>query len=256
MQRFRITTTFVLLLVLGGAAPAFAVDTVPVTIVAEYPHDRTAFTQGIHWHDGRLYESTGLYGRSTLREVELDTGKVLRGRALDRREFGEDITVVGTRLYQLTWHNGYAHVWDVASFEPLARLSYAYRGEGWGLTYDGESLITSDGSARLRFVDPTTLAVERELVVRADGEPVEDLNALQWIDGRIYANVWQTTRIAEIDPTTGEVLRYLDLAPAVERVGPIDLSEESPNGIAWDPDGRRVFVTGKLWPKLFEITWE
>ena len=253
MQRFRTLTVFFLLL----CAPAHAVETTPVTIVAEYPHDAQAFTQGIHWHDGRLYESTGLYGRSSLREVELDTGRVLRRRDLGAREFGEDLTVVGSRLIQLTWHNRYAYVWDLLALEPLTRVRYAHRAEGWGLTYDGESLITSDGSARLRFVDPISFAVRRELTVTADGEPLTQLNALQWIDGKLYANVWQTTRIAEIDPATGEVTRYLDLAPAVARLGrDIDLTEESPNGIAYDADKQRVFVTGKLWPKLFEVEWE
>lgn len=254
MQRFHFKTWLALLLIASGVA--HAVETVPVTVVAEYPHDERAFTQGIHWHDGRLYESTGLYGQSSLREVELETGAVIRRVDLERREFGEDITVVGSRLIQLTWHNRYAHVWDVATFEPIARVGYAHRDEGWGLTYDGESLITSDGSARLRFVDPIRFSVRREITVTADGEPVTNLNALQWIDGKVYANVWQTTRIAEIDPATGAVSRFLDLAPTVARLGrAIDISDETPNGIAWDADGERVFVTGKLWPKLFQVEW-
>ena len=254
MQRFRTSTFFFLLF---AATAVHAVETAPVTIVAEYPHDTGAFTQGIHWHDGRLYESTGLYGRSSLREVELETGRVLRKRDLGAREFGEDLTVVGSRLIQLTWHNRYAHVWDLMTLEPITRVRYAHRDEGWGLTYDGESLITSDGSARLRFVHPISFAIQRELTVTADGEPLANLNALQWIDGKLYANVWQTTRIAEIDTSSGEVTRFLDLAPAVALLGrDIDISEESPNGIAYDPEYGRVFVTGKLWPKLFEVTWE
>ena len=247
---------FILIILLAlVATPAFAVPVFPVTVVAQYPHDRDAFTQGLHWHDGRLYESTGLYGRSSLREVELTTGRVIRKVALDRREFGEDITVVGDHLIQLTWQNGYAHVWDLVSLERVSRVRYAHRDEGWGLTYDGDALITSDGSADLRFVDPVTFKIRRTITVRADGEPVDQLNAMQFIDGKLYANVWQTTRIAEIDPATGAVTAFIELAPLLERLGDVDVRVESPNGIAWNPDARRLFVTGKLWPLLFEVTW-
>lgn len=253
MHRLHPTSLFVLALSL--AWPAFAVPVFPVTIVAEYPHDSRAFTQGLYWHDGRLFESTGLYGESTLREIELESGRVIRSIPLDRREFAEDITVVAGRLFQLTWENGYAHVWDVDSLERVGRLRYQHRDEGWGLTYDGESLVTSDGTARLRFVDPETFAVRRTVTVCADGEPVRHLNALQYIDGKIYANIWQTTRIAEIDPATGDVTAFIELGPLVERIGQIDVSLASPNGIAYDVDGKRVFATGKLWPLLFEIRW-
>ena len=246
---------FVSLVLALAASAACAVPVFPVTVVAAYPHDARAFTQGLHWHDGRLYESTGLYGRSTLREVELDTGRVVRSVDLDRREFGEGITVVDGRLVQLTWQNHYAYVWDPATFEPVSRVRYAHDDEGWGVAYDGESLVTSDGSAVLRFVDPATFAVRRTVTVHAAGEPLEQLNALQFIDGKLYANVWQTTRIAEIDPATGAVTAFIELAPLLPRLGDIELRVESPNGIAWDPDGGRLFVTGKLWPLLFEVTW-
>ena len=248
-------TLFLLLLTALCASPASAVPVHPVSIVAEYPHDARAFTQGLHWHDGRLYESTGLYGQSTLREVALDSGRVVRSVPLDRREFGEDITVVGGQLLQLTWQNHYAYVWDLETFEPISRIRYAHLDEGWGVAYDGTSLVTSDGSAELRFVDPDTFEVQRRVTVRAAGEPLAHLNALQFIDGKLYANVWQTTRIAEIDPATGDVTAFVELAPLLARLGDIDVRVESPNGIAWDPDGRRVFVTGKLWPRLFEVTW-
>ncbi|MEX0900285.1 MAG: glutaminyl-peptide cyclotransferase [Gammaproteobacteria bacterium] len=251
----RLRPISLILFALAFALPACAVPVVPVTIVAEYPHDPRAFTQGLHWYDGRLFESTGLYGESTLREVDLESGIVLRSVSLDRREFGEDITVVGGRLIQLTWENRYAYVWDVDTFEPLDRIRYRHRDEGWGLTFDGESLITSDGSDRLRFIDPNTFAERRSVVVRADGEPVTRLNALQYIDGKVYANLWQTTRIAEIDPMSGDVIAFIELGPLVERLGQVDVSVASPNGIAYDSEGKRVFVTGKLWPVLFEVTW-
>ena len=246
---------FVSLVLALAASAACAVPVFPVTVVAEFPHDTGAFTQGLHWHDGRLYESTGLYGRSSLREVELDTGRIVRSVDLDRREFGEDITVVGGHLIQLTWQNHYAHVWDLEAFEPVSRIRYSHRAEGWGLAYDGDSLVTSDGSADLRFVDPDTFSVRRTLTVRANGEPLAQLNALQFIDGKLYANVWQTTRIAEIDPASGDVTAFIELAPLLPHLGDVDLRVESPNGIAWDPDGGRLFVTGKLWPLLFEVTW-
>ena len=254
MHRLRPISLFVFALVF--AVPACAVPVVPVTIVAEYPHDRGAFTQGLHWHDGRLFESTGLYGESTLREVDLESGIVLRSVPLDRREFGEDITVVDGRLIQLTWQNRYAYAWDPDTFEPLDRVRYRHDDEGWGLTYDGESLITSDGSDRLRFIDPVTFAERRSVFVTADDRPVTRLNAMQYIDGKVYANVWQTTHIVEIDPADGKVTAFIELGPLVERIGPIDVSVESPNGIAFDPDSKRVFVTGKLWPLLFEVTWK
>ncbi len=254
MHRLRPISLF--LFALAFALPACAVPVHTATIVAEYPHDTRAFTQGLHWYDGRLFESTGLYGESTLREVELASGEVLRRVALDRREFGEDITVVAGRLIQLTWENRYAYVWDIDTFEPLDRLRYRHRDEGWGLTYDGESLITSDGSALLRFIDPDSFAVKRSIMVTADGEPVTRLNAMQVIDGKIYAHVWQTTRLAEIDPATGDVTAFVDLNPLLERAGITDIRVESPNGIAYDADGKRIFVTGKLWPLLFEVTWK
>lgn len=244
------TLTAILLAV--AALPALAVPTYPVEVVARHPHDTDAFTQGIAWHDGILYESTGLYGASTLRIVALDSGRVQRSVALDRREFGEDVTVLDGRVWQLTWLNGSAYAYDPQTLERVARVRY--RGEGWGLTNDGGRLITSDGSAVLRFRDPRTFRELRSVTVTAGGEPVAMLNALQYIDGRVYANVWQTTRIAEIDPETGEVTAWIELAPLLEHLGfTPDLAVESPNGIAFDSDGRRLFVTGKLWPWLFEV---
>ncbi|MCA1798172.1 MAG: glutaminyl-peptide cyclotransferase [Xanthomonadaceae bacterium] len=253
MRAFR--AILVTLAALCAALPLHAVPVYPVEVVQRHPHDRAAFTQGLVWHDSRLYESTGLYGRSTLREVELHSGRVLRSAPLDRREFGEDVTVFGGVLYQLTWLNarGYSYNPDT-----LARTGrFRYPGEGWGLTHDGCLLITSNGSSVLRFLDPATKSVVRTVEVTLDGRPLDLLNALQYIDGKVYANVWQTTRIAEIDPDSGEVTALIELAPLLEQLGfEPDLAVESPNGIAFDPDGRRLFVTGKLWPWLFEVKVE
>jgi glutaminyl-peptide cyclotransferase len=248
----RPTVIAVALCALAAAFAAVAVPVHPVEVVRTHPHDRHAFTQGLAWHADRLYESTGLYGRSTLRIVDLESGRVLRHFALDHREFGEDITVLDGRLYQLTWHNQRAYVYDPDTLKRTGRFRYA--GEGWGLTHDGERLIASDGSATLRFFDPRSFRETRRLEVTAAGEPLDMLNALETVDGRIYANVWQTTRIAEIDPANGEVLAFIELAPLLEHLDfAPDLAVESPNGIAFDPDARRLFVTGKLWPLLFEV---
>lgn len=233
----------------------FAVPVVPVEVVASYPHDSTAFTQGLVINQGRLFESTGLYGRSTLREVDLVSGTVVRQVRLDRREFGEGITVFGGRIYQLTWANQRAYVYDLDTFEQLRRFSY--RGEGWGLTNNGEHLIMSDGSAELRFLDPATFRESHRVAVTADGEPLTMLNELVYMDGKVYANVWLTTRVAIIDPITGEVEAFLDLQPLIPHLGfEPRMDYESPNGIAYDEATGRFFATGKLWPLLFEIRWE
>jgi glutaminyl-peptide cyclotransferase len=236
------------------ASLAFALPVYPVEVVAEFPHDRSAFTQGIVWHDGRLFESTGLYGRSTLREVEFETGRVLRKSFLDYREFGEGLTVSDGKLVQLTWRNGRAHIHDPATLDRLGTLRYD--GEGWGLTGDGTHLYMSDGSATIRVLDPADFSVVRRIQVSAAGEPLDMLNAMQWVEGRIFVNVWQTTRIAIVDPESGAVDAFVDLTPLFERLDfQPNLADESPNGIAFDADGRRLFVTGKLWPKLFQIRY-
>lgn len=234
------------------ATPALAVLPVQrVAVVATYPHDRGAFTEGLFWHGGRLFESTGLEGRSTIREVRLADGKVLRRRTLPPDVFGEGIVAWGDRLIGLEWQTGRGSVWSLARFSPLRR--FAYKGEGWGLTRDARRLIMSDGTDRLRFLDPLTLAETGRVAVRAEGRPVARLNELEWIDGEVWANIWQTDRIARIDPKTGRVKGWIDLTgllPPGERLaGDTDVL----NGIAWDAKRRRVFVTGKNWPKLYEI---
>jgi glutaminyl-peptide cyclotransferase len=231
---------------------AFAVPVIPAEVVARYPHDPAAFTQGLLWHDGRLYESTGLYGRSSLREVELETGQIVRRHDLPRREFGEGITAVDGRIIQLTWRNGQAHVYDPHCLQRVD--GFRYDGEGWGLTHDGASLVMSDGSDTLQFRDPDGFALQRSVRVTFEDEPLRMLNALQWVDGRIYANIWTTPYIAVIEPETGVTEALIDLTPLFTRLDrDPDLSYESPNGIAYDPERQRLFVTGKLWPWVFEI---
>jgi glutamine cyclotransferase len=219
-------------------------------VVREFPHDPEAFTQGLIYRDGFLYESTGLNGRSSLRKVELETGKVLQRRAIDEQYFGEGLTDWGSRLIQLTWQTNVGFVYDLATFAPQS--TFEYPGQGWGLTHDDRRLIMSDGSADLRFLDPSTQRELGRLRVHDRGAPVEYLNELELVDGQVYANVFQTDRVAVIDPASGRVTAWIDLSgllrPSVRRG-----TEDVLNGIAYDAAGRRLFVTGKLWPRLFEI---
>jgi len=219
-------------------------------IVAAYPHDPAAFTQGLAIEAGQLYEGTGQYGASTIRRVVLSSGRPEKQRALNQRYFGEGIAILNGLLYQLTWQNGVAVVYDVNTFDNLRTLQYD--GEGWGLTHDGHELIMSDGSATIRFRDPETFAVTREIEVRDQGMPVAKLNELEYIDGEIWANIWYDDRIARISPADGTVLGYIDLTklyPQSARGG----SEAVLNGIAYDAAAKRLFVTGKNWPQLYEI---
>jgi glutamine cyclotransferase len=219
------------------------------TMVHSYPHDRDAFTQGLEYADGVLYEGTGLKGRSSIRRVKLETGEVLQSRPLDAVHFGEGVTIFGNQLFQLTWQSGLALVYDRATFAP--RSTYRYRGEGWGLTHDRASLIMSDGTEYLRFLDPATFAERRRVRVLGVGEPVKNLNELEYVKGEVLANVWLTDFVVRIDPQTGRVTGYVDfsgLLPLVQRGQDAVL-----NGIAYDAAGDRLFVTGKLWPRLYEV---
>jgi len=215
-----------------------------------YPHDPRAFTQGIEYRDGALYEGTGLNGQSTLRKVELATGKVLQQVAVPPEYFGEGITTWGETILQLTWQSQLGFVYDRNTFKQLR--TFKYMGEGWGLTHNADAIIMSDGSASLRFFDPKTLTETRRLLVTDAGIVIRDLNELEWVNGEIYANVWQTNFIARISPATGRVLGWINLTglltPEDQQRGADVL-----NGIAYDTAARRLFVTGKLWPKLFEI---
>jgi glutamine cyclotransferase len=220
-------------------------------VVAEYPHDPEAFTQGLILVDGQLYEGTGLNGRSELRLVDLETGDVLQSHALDSEYFGEGITVFGDRIFQITWQTQTAFVYDRETFEQIGTFSYDT--EGWGLTHDDTSLIMSDGSDQLFFRDPDTFEVTRQITVRDGDMPIDRLNELEYVDGFIWANVWQTTYIARIDPETGAVVDWLDLAALDEQMRVTGQQVDVLNGIAWNPESATLYVTGKLWPTLFEI---
>ena len=219
-------------------------------IVHTYPHDPRAYTQGLVYIDGHLYESTGLNGRSSLRMVELATGRILQSAPVPQQYFAEGLTAWGSTLVQLTWQSHVAFVYDRFSFRLLRTLHYDC--DGWGLTADGNNLILSDGTAEIRFFDPATFREVRQIYVSDHGQPVTDLNELEYIHGQIYANVWHTDRIARISPSTGRVLGWIDLAGLLAP-GEVSDPEAVLNGIAYDAVHDRLFVTGKLWPKLFEI---
>ena len=219
-------------------------------VVNSYPHDTAAFTQGLVYEDGFLYEGTGLAGQSSLRKVDLTTGKVLQSVNLPEALFGEGITVFGDRIVQLTWTTRVGFVYDKKSFEKVGE--FAYLTEGWGLTHDGKQLIMSDGTSTLYYLDPKTFALTGKIEVSYEGTPVVKLNELEYIKGQIYANVWQTDRIARISPKTGEVVAWIDLGGLLQREnypGKADVL----NGIAYDTRKGWLFVTGKLWPKVYEI---
>jgi len=218
-------------------------------VVRSYPHDPSAFTQGLVYHDGVLYESTGLEGQSSLRRVRLENGEVLQIHRLPPRYFAEGIAVWRDRIIQLTYKTEIGFVYDRQSFKQLR--TFTYSGEGWGLTHDGTRLIMSDGSSFLRFLDPESLQETGRVQVRDGGTPVEQLNELEFIKGEVFANVWQSDRIARIDPTSGRVTRWIDLSGLLDPRTARDV--DVLNGIAYDAAGDRLFVTGKLWPRLFEI---
>lgn len=241
-------------LCLAGVCVVWAIsrDAAPpvsgVRVVNEFPHDPRAYCQGLVFSAGSLYEGTGKYGESTLRHVELETGKVLKSIAIDRRHFGEGITILDDKIYQLTWKSHIGFIYDRETLQSLGTFRVA--GEGWGLTHDGTHLILSDGTATLSFIDPKTFKVARRLLVQSQGRRVTKLNELEYIDGEIFANVWYEDHIARIDPQTGLVTGWIDLRTLMP--GRTD-REAVLNGIAHDPDKDRLFVTGKNWPKLFEI---
>ncbi len=229
------------------------VNSIPVytyNVVNTYPHDRNAFTEGLAFQNGVLYEGTGRYGNSTLRKVELESGQILQILALPAQFFGEGITIYRDKVYQLTWQSHVCFVYDKESFEVLQQFSYPTK--GWGLTHNGENLIMSDGTSSLRFLAPETFEEIGQIEVRDEDSPVTELNELEYVRGEIYANVWNTDRIARINPRTGQVVGWIELK---ELLSPEDVSQpvDVLNGIAYDAENGRLFVTGKLWPKLFEI---
>lgn len=237
-----------------AAAAAEATDEVIPTysfkIKNTWPHDKRAYTQGLIFLDGILWESTGQYGSSSLRKVELTTGKVIKQIAVPSKYFAEGMTVFQNKVFQLTWQEQKGFIYDPATFQKQGEFDYS--GEGWGLTHDGQSLIMSDGTNAIRFLDPSTLKTTRTISVLDHGVPLDKLNELEYIDGEIYANIWQTDRIVRIEPKSGKILGWIDLTGLLktkERSG----EEDVLNGIAYDAAGKRLFVTGKMWPKLFEI---
>lgn len=236
-------------------APVRAHDTIPVygyRVVHSYPHDPQAYTEGLLYLDGHLYESTGQVGSSSVRKVELETGKVLQSAPTPWPDYGEGIAVWKNRLIQLTWKNQEGFIYDLATLKPLARFPYV--GEGWALTSDGRQLYMSDGTPVIRILDPDTLKQTGQIDVTADGQPLQNINELEWVKGQIYANVWLTTRIARIDPASGKVTGWIELAGLVPKPQQLaDPTNDVLNGIAWDAQHDRLFVTGKCWPKLYEI---
>jgi glutamine cyclotransferase len=222
-------------------------------VVRRWPHDTTAYTQGLLVHAGRLLESTGLRGRSSVLELELETGAVIKRADLPKDEFGEGIAVLGERIYQVTWKSKRGFVYDARTFAPID--SFTYEGEGWGMTTDGTRLYLSDGSSRIRVIDPDGFRVVRTIRVAEAQRPVHMLNELEWVNGELWANVYETAFVARIDPGTGRVVGYVDLRrllPADEAKR-LDARAGVTNGIAYDSTTGRLLVTGKYWPFLFEL---
>ncbi|MEJ2287281.1 MAG: glutaminyl-peptide cyclotransferase [Deinococcales bacterium] len=254
---FRLRRTLV---ALAGAAALLSLSAcaagpqrLTVRVDATYPHDPNAFTEGLLFADGHLYESTGLVGHSSVREVDLSSGTVVRRRDLPQPYFGEGLTLVGDRLIQLTWRSHTAFEWDRATFNPLGQFHYDT--EGWGLCFDGTSLYMSDGSATLYRRDPKTFALQGTLTVRQSGRPVKNLNELECVGDSIYANVWLTDHIVRIDKASGRVTAVIDASPLRKRMPALNDPNAVLNGIAYDPATRRFFVTGKLWPNLFQVSF-
>jgi glutamine cyclotransferase len=219
-------------------------------IVNIWPHDPGAFTQGLVFLEGKMIESTGQVGRSSLRNIEIQTGRILKQIDIPPPYFAEGIALLNNKIYQLTWEQQLGFIYDAQSFERLGE--FKYDGEGWGLTSDGRSLILSDGSNRIRFIDPDSFQVRKTIAVMDEKVPVRDLNELEFVNGEIYANIWHDDRIAVINPQTGRVTAWIDLTGLLQP-GDVQDSEAVLNGIAYDQSTGRFFVTGKLWPRLFEI---
>ena len=237
-------------LALGLGSAAFGVPIQGYTVKATFPHDSQAYTEGLFYLDGALFESTGMEGRSTIRKVRLNDGVVLRSQSILPSLFGEGIVNGGREIVSLTWRDGVGFRWDLQTF--ALKKTFRYAGEGWALTQNGKHLIMSDGSSSLRFLDPVTFREVRRIRVTADGRPVVNLNELEWVKGEIYANVWQTNLIARIDPKSGAVKALIDLGSLPEAVRLRD-RDAVLNGIAYDREHDRLFVTGKNWPHLYEI---
>jgi len=219
-----------------------------IEVINTYSHDPDAFTQGLTWHDGFLYEGTGRKGQSSLRQVDLESGELIKRQNLSSRYFGEGIAIMNDKVYQLTWQSHIGFVYNLENFSQ--EKTFFLAGEGWGITHNNESLIVSDGSANLRFLDPDTLQETHRVRVESKGTPINYLNELEYINGEVWANVWYQDIIVRIDPVTGNVNSVINLSGLYPQRRNRD---DVLNGIAWDEAGQRLFVTGKLWPELFEI---
>jgi glutaminyl-peptide cyclotransferase len=271
LPRFRALRLITLLAsVAGGCAGTQAIDIAPLTpmvgssqkdaqirvlnvkLIRAYPHDPHAFTQGLEYYGGFLYESTGIAGQSTVRKIALETGAIIQKASLPPQYFGEGLTIFHGKIYQLTWLSKKGFIYDLRSLRQIGE--FPYDGEGWGLTHDDKSLIMSDGTNKIRYIDPVSFSVTRTLEVYAGAEGVINLNELEYIKGEILANIWHSTRIARIDARNGQVLAWIDLTSivATEHHG----EEAVLNGIAYDKIGDRLFVTGKNWSKLFQVKVE
>lgn len=233
------------------AVASAALPTYDYKVVRSYPHDTQAFTEGLLYRDGVLYESTGLNGKSSIRKVDLASGKVLQSKDIPPQYFGEGLTAWGDTLVGLTWQTQTGFVFDLKTFE--FKSQFAYPGEGWGLTQNGKELIMSDGTSTLRFLDPKTFLEVRRVKVTADGIAVDQLNELEVVEGEIYANIWHTNTIARIDPASGKILGWIDFSKLYPDAGKGHNAENVMNGIAYDAEKKRLFVTGKLWPKIYEV---
>ena len=219
-------------------------------VVATYPHDPGAYTQGLIIENGQMFEGTGKQGSSTLREVDLKTGKVTRSISLDEQYFGEGITILDGKIFQLTWKNNFCFIYDLKTFQYKEYFRYPY--EGWGLTNNGKELIVSDGSSDLRFIDPNSFKEVRKISVKDGTERIKNLNELEYVNGEIWANIWYEDRIARVSPENGKLLGWIDLCDIYPKSQRED-RDQVLNGIAQDPDTKKIYVTGKNWPKLFEI---
>lgn len=239
----------------SNSFPSTNSDNAPVPvygyeIVNVYPHDPHAFTQGLVYENGYLYESTGQHGESSLRKVELQTGKVMQRRDVEERYFAEGLALFQGKLFQLTWQDNKGFIYDPETFTPQGEFNYS--GEGWGLTHDDKSLILSDGSNELRFLDPKTFQVERTIRVYEKDQRLSELNELEYVKGEIFANIWQQDRVARINPASGKLLGIIDLSGLLPQQDHLPNTDVL-NGIAYDAAQDRLFITGKYWPKLFEI---
>lgn len=239
------------LLALAVAADPAPIERCGYRIVQSYPHDASSFTQGLFWDRGHLYEGTGQYGRSRVARIDLQTGRALAETALPADQFGEGITRWKDQVIGVTWQNGVGHRWRIKDLKPIG--TFTYEGEGWGLTMVGDSLVLSDGTPTLRFFDPATMAERKRVTVSFGGRPLAMLNELETIDGQVWANVWMTNYIVRIDPDSGDIRSVVDLSGLKTDAGATG-SDSVLNGIAWEADKKRLFVTGKYWPKLYEIS--